>query len=83
MAKANRSDADEAAVISKDITPTLNAAKRQITGAGDTEGEVVFYIRSADKPYYYGIRVLLSTGLVDTIEWGTLTFKYAIVQATS
>lgn len=92
MAKASRSDADDAAVISKEITTTLVPATGQITdtGAGDTAGEIVFYIRSADtsslvaeKPYYFGIRVRLSTGLVDTLEWGVLKLRHAIVQATN
>ena len=92
MVKASERDADAAAVISKTITAASVAGTGHITdtGSGDQAGELVFQIQAANtagltakKTYHYGIKVQLSSGVVDTLETGKFVLDAAIVQATA
>lgn len=48
-------------------------------GAGGGPGAAL----TAGRTYIYGIKVRLSTGLVDTLEAGTLALEPAVVQASA
>jgi hypothetical protein len=92
MVKAAPTDLDASALISKAITPTAVDGVGHITdtGAGDTAGALLFQIRAANqsamvanKNYYYGIKVKLSSGLVDHLETGVFRLLPTHVLATA
>lgn len=91
MVKRSQADADAEAVISKTITAVAVDGTGQITDTGlDGTGALLFQFRSADttlltagKTYRYGIKVLLSSGLKDTLETGTIVLEPQLITANS
>lgn len=78
-------------MISKTITAVAVDGTGQITDTGlDGTGALLFQFRSADttlltagKTYRYGIKVLLSSGLKDTLETGTIVLEPQLITANS
>jgi hypothetical protein len=92
MVKARLNDTDGSAVITKEITTSAVEGTGQIADDGDSDGagELVFQLRTAEtedlvasKRYHYGIKVLLSNGLKDTLGTGELVLGPQLIQDAS